>query len=77
MTIVQVMQCNYWRLFCVYSIEGSDSGHGAAAAAAAAASADYILITPHVWVCCFVLTAIFKSFTGILLKGPMKLSKVK
>lgn len=70
---MRVMQCNYWRLFCVYSIEGSDSGYGAAAAA----SADYILITPHVWVRCFVLTATFKSFTGILLKGPLKLSEVK
>lgn len=42
-----------------------------------AGSADYILITPHVWVCCSALTAILKSFAGIFLysKGPVELSK--
>lgn len=76
---VQIMPHNYQRLFCVYSIEGSWFGHRAAAAAAAvvvAGSADYILITPHVCVCCSALTAILKSFAGIFYsKGPVEVSK--
>lgn len=74
---VQVMPHNYRRLLCVYSIEWSRFGHRAAAAAVVAAgSADYILITPHVWVCCSALTAILKSFAEIFYsKGPVELSK--
>lgn len=52
-------------------MEGSRFEHRAAAAVLVAGSADYALITPHVWVCCSALTAISKSFAGnfFLLKG--------